>query len=271
MRALAGIIDGRKIASKVYDGIRTIVKGSRIGIIRTAAEDAKIYAGVVKKNAGILDIECKEVCLSMNSTLQEVRDAINGMENTDGIVLMGFKHLDLEQVYASLPAEKDIEGMCSRHLGLLYRNAYHSAPVPCTPAAVMRIIDEVSFELGGKDVCVINHSPVIGKPLATMLLNRNATVSVCHEFTKDLLYHTRNADVVICGVGIPGFLKTEMVKENAFVIDCGMNRVDGKIVGDADFEGLARKCSYITPVPGGVGPVTTSMLFSNLAKLKKAN
>lgn len=267
---MAKVIDGRKIASKVYEEIRANISGSSIGIVRTNVEDAKIYAGVVRKNAGALDVECREICLEVSSTISDVKEAINEIGDTDGIVLMGFKHQDLEEVYALIPEEKDIEGMCARHLGLLYRNASsRNTPVPCTPASVMKIIDEVGFELEGKDVCVINHSPVIGKPLATMLLNCNATVSVCHAFTRNLRYYTQNADVVICGVGIPGFLKADSIKENAFVIDCGMNRVDGKIVGDADFENLVEKCSYITPVPGGVGPVTTCMLFLNLAKLRK--
>ncbi|MEM3445066.1 MAG: bifunctional 5,10-methylenetetrahydrofolate dehydrogenase/5,10-methenyltetrahydrofolate cyclohydrolase [Thermoplasmata archaeon] len=266
---MAGIIDGRRIARRVYGQIKDCVRGCKIGIVRTQAEDASIYAGVIKKNAAWLSVECKEICLGMNSTLQEVQKAIESLRDTDGIVLMGFKHLPLEEVYSLLPEEKDIEGMCARHLGYLYGQGRENAPVPCTPAAVIRIIDEVGFELAGKDVCVINHSPVIGKPLSTMLLNRNATVSVCHAFTKDLAYYTKNAELVICAVGIPNFLKAEQVKPGAFVVDCGMNRKDGKIVGDVDFEGLVKICSYITPVPGGVGPVTTSILFQNLAILKE--
>lgn len=268
MRALTEIIDGRKIAKKVYGEIKDFVVGCSIGILRTPTEDANIYAKVIKKSAKELSIECKEICLRMDATLQEVQDAINSLKDTDGIIIMGFRHLELEKVYSLVPEEKDIEGMCAMHLGLLYTNCSQNVPVPCTPAAVMRIIDETGIELCGKDVCIINHSPVVGKPLATMLLNRNATVSVCHAFTKDLTYYTKNADIVVCAVGIPNFLRANMVKRNAFVIDCGMNRKEGKIVGDADFEELSRICSYITPVPGGVGPVTTSMLFFNLAKLK---
>ncbi|MEM3396147.1 MAG: bifunctional 5,10-methylenetetrahydrofolate dehydrogenase/5,10-methenyltetrahydrofolate cyclohydrolase [Thermoplasmata archaeon] len=266
---MAEVIDGRKIAANVYKEIKEGIEGCEIGIVRSTGEDAEIYAGVVKRTAKMLSVGCKEICLDTTSTLSDVIDAINGLESTDGIVLMGFRHLDLEYVYTHLPEEKDIEGMCPKHLGYLYRNVFLDAPFPCTPSAVMRIIDEVGFELEGKDVCIINHSPVIGKPLATMMLNRNATVSVCHAFTKNLSQHTQNADVLVCGVGIPGFLKPEMVKTNAFIIDCGMNRVDGKIVGDAEFEKVVENCSYITPVPGGVGPVTTSMLFLNLAKLLK--
>lgn len=267
MRVLAKVIDGEKIANKVYEEIREKVKGCRIGIIRTVTEDAQIYANVVKKNAGRLGVEYQEICLTANSTISEVCRAIEKADIADGIVLMGFKNIDLEQVYSFLPEKKDIEGMCAINLGYLYRGRSLGTPAPCTPTAIIKIIDEVGYYLEGKDVCVINHSSVIGKPLATMLLNRNATVSVCHAYTKNLRHYTLNADVVVCGVGIPSFLKEDMVKEDAFVIDCGMNRVNKRIVGDVDFDRLVEKCKFITPVPGGVGPVTTSMLFHNLAIL----
>ncbi len=267
---MAVVIDGREIAAGIYERIGEVVRGSKVGIISSSAASARVYASVVKKNAANLGVEIVEKVVDEHATTSDIISEILELSGCDGIVIQGpFRNVEMEKVYASLPLEKDIEGMCAGHLGQLYRKPARKTPLPCTPAAVIKIIESTGIELKGRDVCIINHSPVIGKPLTTLLLNADATVSVCHAYTKHLEYYTSNADIVVCAVGIPEFLKGTQVKQGSFVIDCGMNRKDGKIVGDADFASLKEKCSYITPVPGGVGPVTTSMLFYNLAKLKQ--
>jgi len=260
------LVDGKRIASKIYEEVEGAVRGSKIGIIHGGEEDAKIYAGVIRRNGKALGVEVFEKCIPPN--LEYFGKALSELNHCDGIIVAGLKHIPPEKIYSLIPKEKDIEGLSPAHLGHLYLSSSSPYPIPCTPAAVLRIIEETGYGIEGKDVCIINHSHVIGKPLATMLLQCNATVSVCHAFTRNLLHYTQNADVVIVGVGIPRFLKRDMVKEESFVIDCGMNRVNGKVVGDVE-PSVAEKCSYFTPVPGGVGPLTTAMLFSNLAKLKK--
>jgi methylenetetrahydrofolate dehydrogenase (NADP+)/methenyltetrahydrofolate cyclohydrolase len=135
----------------------------------------------------------------------------------------------------------------------------------------MRMLEEYGIDLQGKDVCVVGASNIVGKPMAALLLNANATVTVTHIYTRELREHTRRADIVIVGVGVPGLIKEDMVKEGAVVIDIGINRLDdGRLVGDVDFDSVAPKCDYITPVPGGVGPMTIAMLLSNTLKAAKA-
>jgi methylenetetrahydrofolate dehydrogenase (NADP+)/methenyltetrahydrofolate cyclohydrolase len=131
----------------------------------------------------------------------------------------------------------------------------------------MKMFEEYNIDLKGKDVCVVGASNIVGKPMASLLLNADATVTVTHIYTKDLKAHTFQADIIVVGVGVPGLIKEDMVKEGAIVIDIGINRLkDGSLVGDVDFENVSSKCSYITPVPGGVGPMTIAMLLSNTLK-----
>jgi methylenetetrahydrofolate dehydrogenase (NADP+)/methenyltetrahydrofolate cyclohydrolase len=134
----------------------------------------------------------------------------------------------------------------------------------------MKMFEEYEIDLEGKDVCIVGASNIVGKPMASLLLNANATVTITHIFTKDLKAHTLNADIIVVGVGVPGLIKEDMVKDGAIVIDIGINRLkDGSLVGDVDFKNVAAKCSYITPVPGGVGPMTIAMLLSNTLKSAK--
>ncbi len=135
----------------------------------------------------------------------------------------------------------------------------------------MRMFEHYDIDLKGKDVCVVGASNIVGKPMAALLLNADATVTVTHIYTKDLARHTREADIIIVGVGVPGLIKADMVKEGAVVIDIGINKLgDGRLVGDVDYDAVAPRCSYITPVPGGVGPMTIAMLMENTLKAAKA-
>ena len=138
--------------------------------------------------------------------------------------------------------------------------------LPCTPAGVIRLLDEYGVEISGKNCVVIGRSNIVGKPVAEMLLSRNGTVTVCHSKTKDLRSYTQNADIVVVAVGKPGILTGDMIKEGVTVIDVGINRIDGKLCGDCDYVSCAEKAAYITPVPGGVGPMTIAMLLENTLK-----
>jgi methylenetetrahydrofolate dehydrogenase (NADP+)/methenyltetrahydrofolate cyclohydrolase len=178
------------------------------------------------------------------------------------------KHVDTDKILEVINPKKDVDGFHSYNVGRLVSNL--DSFVACTPLGVMKMFEEYNIELQGKDVCVVGASNIVGKPMSALLLNANATVTTTHIFTKDLKAHTSRADIIIVGVGVPNLIKVDMVKDDAIVIDIGINRIkDGSLVGDVDFKAVSPKCSYITPVPGGVGPMTIAMLLSNTLKSAK--
>jgi len=178
------------------------------------------------------------------------------------------KHIDTVKLLEAIDPAKDVDGFHPYNFGRL--NQGLDTFVPCTPLGVMELLAEYGIDPKGKDCVVVGASNIVGKPMTALLLNAGATVTICHIFTKDLKAHTKNADIVLVGVGKPGLITADMIKEGAIVIDIGISKVDGKIVGDADYEAISPKCSYITPVPGGVGPMTIAMLLSNTLKAAKA-
>jgi len=176
------------------------------------------------------------------------------------------EHIDTAKVLEAIDPIKDVDGFHVSNVGQLVTG--EPTLVPCTPLGVMRILKEYGINPMGMDACVVGVSNIVGKPMVNLLLNARATVTVCHSKTKDLKAHTSRADLLIVGVGIPHMIKEDMVKDGAVVIDVGINRMtwgkyEGKLVGDIDFDTVAEKCSYITPVPGGVGPMTIAMLLKN--------
>ncbi|MCK4442383.1 MAG: bifunctional methylenetetrahydrofolate dehydrogenase/methenyltetrahydrofolate cyclohydrolase FolD, partial [Sulfurovaceae bacterium] len=177
-------------------------------------------------------------------------------------------HIDTNKILEVIDPKKDVDGFHAYNVGRMVTNL--DSFVACTPLGVMKMFEEYNIDLQGKDVVVVGASNIVGKPMASLLLNANATVTVTHIYTKDLASHTRNADIVIVGVGKPNLITSDMIKDGAIVIDIGINRLEsGKLVGDVDFENVSSKCSYITPVPGGVGPMTIAMLLSNTLKATK--
>jgi methylenetetrahydrofolate dehydrogenase (NADP+)/methenyltetrahydrofolate cyclohydrolase len=159
---------------------------------------------------------------------------------------------------------KDIDSLHPENIGMVLQGIPRFYPP--TPSAVMKILDKSGMELKGAEICVVNHSPSIGRPLSMLLLEKNATVHICHVFTKNLKEHTYRADAIVVAAGVPKLITADMVKDGVVVIDVGMNRVNGNVVGDVDFENVKKKAGFITPVPGGVGPVTRYTLFENLLK-----
>lgn len=175
------------------------------------------------------------------------------------------KHLNKDRLINLISPNKDIDCFCELNLGKLFLN--HPMHEPCTPKGIIDLCRYYHIDIQGKNCVIIGRSNIVGKPLAMMLLNEGATVTICHSQTKDLKLHTIAADIIICAVGKPKFLTADMVKEGAIVIDVGINRSeDGKLCGDADFENLKNKVSAITPVPGGVGLMTRAALMKNIAK-----
>jgi methylenetetrahydrofolate dehydrogenase (NADP+)/methenyltetrahydrofolate cyclohydrolase len=171
------------------------------------------------------------------------------------------KQIDPKKVIDAIDPAKDVDGFHPINVGLLHMG--RPALVPCTPAGVMRLIASTGIDIAGKRAVVIGRSDIVGKPVAALLLRENATVTICHSRTRDLSDVVREADIVVAAIGKPRFVTAEMVKRGAIVIDVGINRVDGKLVGDVDFERVRDVASWITPVPGGVGPMTIAMLMKN--------
>ena len=212
-----------------------------------------------------LGIHSEQYTLSADTDRQTLLDLItelNGREEIDGILvqlpLPG--HLDEKEILSAIDPAKDVDSFHPQNVGRLVIGDYFFAP--CTPSGILTLIDSAGVDLTGKECVVIGRSNIVGKPMALMLLHRNATVTVCHSKTRDLPSVTRRADVLISAVGKAGFVTADMVKPGAVVIDVGMNRNQaGKLCGDVDFESVSRVAGYLTPVPGGVGPMTITMLL----------
>ena len=200
----------------------------------------------------------------MQTEVETLLDELAANAEIDGILLQLPlpKHLDAESATSHIPFEKDVDGFSEANLGLLMKNK--ARIVACTPLGVMKLLESAGIELTGKNAVVLGRSETVGKPMAMLLLNANATVTVCHSKTKNIKEICRQSDVLVSAVGKANFVTADMVKEGAVVIDVGMNRDEnGKLCGDVDFEGVKDKVSHITPVPGGVGPMTITMLMYN--------
>ncbi|MCK8816949.1 bifunctional methylenetetrahydrofolate dehydrogenase/methenyltetrahydrofolate cyclohydrolase FolD [Natroniella sulfidigena] len=203
--------------------------------------------------------------ISQEDLLAEL-DKLNNDDSVNGILIQLPlpDHIDEKKVIGSINPEKDLDAFHPYNIGELVIDG--DAYVPCTPEGVMALIDKYDIDVKGKDVTVVGHSNIVGKPMALLLLNRNATVSVCHIDTKDTASYTKNSDIVVVAAGVPNLITADMVKEGAIVIDVGINQVDGKIVGDVDFENVKEKAAAITPVPGGAGPMTIAMLLKDTVR-----
>jgi methylenetetrahydrofolate dehydrogenase (NADP+)/methenyltetrahydrofolate cyclohydrolase len=197
---------------------------------------------------------------------------LNNDTNVDGILIQLPlpAHIDTTKLLELVAPEKDVDGFHPFNVGRLTTGL--DGFVPCTPLGVMELFKEYDIDLKGKNCVVVGASNIVGKPMAALLLNANATVEVCHIFTDDLKKHTLNADIVLVGVGVINLITQDMVKDNVIIIDIGVSRTkEGKLVGDVDFLNVSKKSSYITPSPGGVGPMTIAMLLQNTLKAAKIN
>ena len=203
----------------------------------------------------------------------EIEKTLNDLaadDTVDGILvqLPLPKGYDERKLLSLIPDEKDVDGFSPTNLGLLAMNKPRT--ISCTPFGVMKMLETTGVKLEGKNAVVIGRSNTVGKPMAMLLLNANCTVTVCHSKTENLAEITSKADILVAAIGRPKFVTADMVKDGAIVIDVGINRVDGKLVGDVDFENVEKKASFITPVPGGVGPMTITMLLANTLQAAEA-
>lgn len=267
------IIDGRKIANEIEVGIRKKVGKEKPGIatILIGENDASlVYARLKEKACNRLGFDSKIIHFPSDAKVKEVKGVIrnfNGDEKIHGIVIQLPlpEEMEYEEIVKEINPQKDIEGMHPCNIGATLLNKEFL--VPSTPLAVLKILEYEKIEVKGKGIVIINHSNIVGKPLAAMLLNRNATVSICHVYTKNLEKYTREADILVSGTGVVGLIKEGHVKEGAIAIDVGITRrKNGNICGDIDFKAVKKKVKAITPVPGGVGPVTIACLMENAVK-----
>ncbi|HWH45047.1 MAG TPA: bifunctional methylenetetrahydrofolate dehydrogenase/methenyltetrahydrofolate cyclohydrolase FolD [Thermoleophilaceae bacterium] len=264
-------IDGRAVAAEVRARIRRQVADLDLtpGLATVLVGDdpaSHIYVGSKRKACAEAGMESFHHELGADASQDEVAELI-GTLNADprvhGILLQlpVPEGLDGSALTALIDPRKDVDGLTPVNAGLLVQG--RDAMVPCTPNGVMVLLDHVDTPLEGADAVILGRSDLVGRPLVSLLLHRNATVTVCHSRTRGLAEVCSRADVLIAAVGRPGLVTAEMVKEGATVIDVGINRVDGKLVGDVDFDSVEPKARAITPVPGGVGPMTIAMLLDN--------
>ncbi len=280
---MSKIIDGKVISAavkqKVTEGVAELKKqGISVGLaVIIVGEDpaSKVYVANKKKACEALGIVSEEYALPESTTEQELLALINELNNKKSIngILCQLplpKHLDEKLIINSILPEKDVDAFHPSNVGRIMIGDFDF--VPCTPAGVMEMLEYEGIEVEGKNCVVIGRSNIVGKPMNMLLLHKNGTVTICHSRTKNLKDICANADILVAAVGKANFVKADMVKEGAVVIDVGINRENGKLCGDVDFAAVAPKCSAITPVPGGVGPMTIAMLMRNtLTAAKRQN
>ncbi len=272
---MAQIIDGKAISAKVKGDVRTETlalkeKGIEIGLAVVIVGDnpaSRVYVNNKKKSCEEVGFNSFEYALSAETTQNELLDLVDKLNNDDKVngILVQLplpKHIDENSIINAILPEKDVDAFHPQNVGHIMIGDFNF--LPCTPAGVMELIAETGIDVNGKNCVVIGRSNIVGKPMAMLLLHKNGTVTICHSRTKNLAEICANADILVAAVGKANFVTPDMVKEGAVVIDVGMNRNDeGKLCGDVDYQACFDKAGYITPVPGGVGPMTIAMLMKN--------
>lgn len=278
-------LDGKDLAQRIKLQLKEETLGLKeslgkvpgLAIILVGDNPAsKIYVNSKIKGCSELGFESFAHFLPEDTSEEKVLELIgelNEDERVNGILvqLPLPKHIDEKKVIDKIALDKDVDGFKPENLGLLMLGDKDSMQ-PCTPAGIMELLRAYSIELVGKDVVVVGRSNIVGKPMGSLLINEGATVTTCNSKTKDLKAKTSQADMVIMAIGQAKFLTEDMVKEGAIIVDVGINRTEDGLFGDVDYDGVSKKAAYITPVPGGVGPMTVAMLFANTMKaFKKVN
>jgi methylenetetrahydrofolate dehydrogenase (NADP+)/methenyltetrahydrofolate cyclohydrolase len=271
------LLEGKPIAMRIKEELKKCIQELKLNPVLASIQvgenaGAEAYAKSQNKTAQNLGIEYQFHKLNQETKEQELIDFINKLnedKQVTGIILQMPlpTHIDYKKMSNFILPEKDVEGMHPANMGKI---PFGKAKIlPCTPAAVMELLKDAGEDLYGKEVVIVGHSEIVGKPLSLLLLEKFATVTVCHIGTSEagkLREHVASAQILIVAVGRAGLIKGDWVKQDAVVIDVGINRVEGKIVGDVEFEQAAKRASLITPVPGGVGPLTVTMLMRNVVE-----
>lgn len=267
------LIDGRKIAKEIRQKLAKKVEKEKIKpnlavILCGDNEASRVYVNIKSRACEEVGIEFEEYHLNNKITQKELIELIEELNNNDKVdgILLQFplpKGLNYDEAAEKINPEKDVDGFNPYNVGRL--TIGKPKFIPCTPYGIMKMFEKYDIDLTGKKVAIVGRSNIVGKPMAQCLLSKNATVTICHSKTKDLKKELIDADVVIAAVGRRSIIKADMIKDGAIVIDVGTNRDEnGKLCGDVDFENVSKKASYITPNPGGVGPMTVAMLMQNV-------
>ena len=278
---MAIIINGKDLAAKVRANLKLDVEElkkqgitPKLVVIMVGNDSASaVYVRNKSKACNEIGIAFEEFLLKEDTTREELLSLIkelNQRKDVHGILLQSPipKHLDIREAFNTIDYKKDVDGFHPINVGKL--SIGEEGFVSCTPLGVMKMLEEYNIDIQGKNAVVIGRSNIVGKPLAQLLLNANATVTICHSKTQNINEITKEADILVTALGKLKFVKENMVKKGAVVIDVGINRnEEGKLVGDVDFTEVEKKASYITPVPGGVGPMTIAMLMTNVVKAAK--
>lgn len=278
---MAEIINGKELAKKVRKELKQEVnelkeKGinPKLAVIMVGDDPgSQVYVRNKSKACEKVGIEFEEFLfdkdISEETLLNTIRE-LNEDDSIHGILLQSPvpKHININKAFRTISPEKDVDGFNPVNVGNL--TIGEDAFISCTPFGIVKMIEEYNIETEGKNTVILGRSNIVGKPMIQCMLNKNSTVTVCHSKTKNIEEITKKADIVIAAIGKPKFVKEDMIKDGAVVIDVGINRLqDGSICGDVDYENIEKKASYITPVPGGVGPMTIAMLLTNVVKAAK--
>ena len=277
---MAQIIDGKLVSAKVKEQVRNEVAALKeqgitpgLAVIIVGDDPAsRVYVNNKKKACADVGFYSEEYALPAETSMEQLLgliDELNTRKDINGILcqLPLPKHLDEKEVINRIDSSKDVDAFSPVNVGKITIGEYDF--LPCTPAGVMELLAHYNISAEGKNCVVIGRSNIVGKPMALLLLHQNGTVTVCHSRTQNLADVCKNADILVAAVGKANFVTADMVKDGAVVIDVGMNRLDGKLCGDVKFDEVSKKASYITPVPGGVGPMTIGMLMKNTLKAAK--
>ena len=278
---MAVLIDGKELARKIRMGLKDEVaelkvKGinPKLAVIMVGDDKAsKVYVKNKSKACEEIGIEYEEFLMDADTTMEKLLgliDDLNNRQDIHGILLQSPipKNLDINQAFNKIDYRKDVDGFHPINVGKL--TIGEDCFISCTPYGVTKMLEAYDIDVQGKNVVIIGRSNIVGKPLIQCMLKKNGTVTVCHSKTQNIKDITKNADILIAALGKAKFVTEDMVKDGAVIIDVGINRnEDGRLVGDVDFENVEKKASYITPVPGGVGPMTIAMLMTNVVKAAK--
>lgn len=273
---MANILDGRLVSNLLLEEIKEEVQKlsesgpqPKLAIILVGENPASLsYVGQKEKACNAVGMIYEQINYSTDVTQQEVLDKIKELNEDDSVhgILVQLPlpdHIEVPLVLKAISPRKDVDGFHAYNLGKMFISKEFELLSPCTPKGVIRLMEHYDIDPKGQDVTIVGHSNIVGKPMGTMLLNREATVTTCHVHTKDLKAHTLNADIVISATGVAHLIKGDMIKEGAIVIDVGCTKVEGKLCGDVDFDAVEKKASFITPVPGGAGPMTVACVVEN--------
>ena len=277
------IIDGKVLAQQIEEEVRSGVedlesnRGVTPGLATILVGDdpaSKMYVRLKHKACERVGIRAEDYLLPAETSQEElssVIDTLNKNKDVHSILLQLPlpKHLSPQKAMEAIAPEKDADGFHPYNMGKLMIG--DEGLVPCTPHGIIRALEEYNVPVQGKNVVIVGHSNVVGKPMAALFLNRNATVSVCHVFTDDLKKYTLGADILVVAAGVKHLIKADMVKEEVVIFDVGINQEESGVYGDVDFENVIKKASLITPVPGGVGPLTIAMLMKHVLMCAEKN